>query len=140
MIGGMSDLTIPAEDPHGGHLPECSACEACEQPDCCHHCICDRLRQCEQRVKDEARMGEYPRLAREFADGADLDGREDAVRAALRQLEIVRRYARDAALDAAREAVAALPVLDVTDGPEGAFVVRLDEALAAIDALREVER
>lgn len=72
-------------------------------------CICDRLRACEQRVFQEQIKG--------------------------RQHDMVMAYLRG--LDAAREAVAALPISGGFTTPEGRFeeVLKTD-ALAAIDALR----
>ena len=118
------------------HLPECPIAErrGTINP---VGCICDRLRQCEQRVKDETWMSEYARLAREFADGAEIEGREDAVRWALRQLENVRRLARDEVLDAARKAVAEAPI---AIREPAVLLLNRDVALAAIDALREKEK
>ena len=74
-------------------------------------CICDRLRACEARVRDE-----MP------ASGADATW-----------YLLGQRKGRTEALDAARDAVAAVHVWN-----EGQVAIRV-EALAAIDALRGTE-
>ena len=88
-----------------GHLPECWLVE---QPAMILRpfCICDRLRACQARVLD-----------------SDVDAE------ALRQNMAFRK-----GLDAAREAVAALP-----DTGASRVSVALSDALAAIDALRGAE-
>ena len=73
------------------------------------HCICDRLRACEQRVREEERGG--------------------APVAAIELAGYTRGYGE--ALDAARKAVAALIVFPQPVAPT------LEDALGAINALRE---
>lgn len=93
-----------------GHLPECWASDQIDRLD--PLCICDRLRACEQRVvSGPMSMPSY------------LNGRQ-------------RGYA--AGLDAARDAVAAVPPIDqwVDDNGLVSLVYDKGEALAAIDALR----
>ena len=117
------------------HLPECIhpqrdyPCSWCQEIDCECPCVCDRLRACEQRVRDEILTAAY-----------------ESAPAQVRQDEVARLYniGFADALDAAREAVAALePLLDVEKGMGGydccgcATVGYLwTDALAAIDALR----
>lgn len=96
------------------HLPECGVRKPCGV---CGNitygvCICDRLRACEQRV----RVNE-----RDWRDQAFGIG-----------------YA--AALDAAREAVAALPYTDNYDHECQWETVIREDAMAAIDALREEKK
>ena len=91
-----------------GHLPECPCANTSAHPEgclCCEvssPCICDRLRACEQRVL------------------------EDDVLAAAYHGEKGYEVGYQKGLDAAREAVAALPRL-----------TGVEAALSAIDALRE---
>ena len=101
------------------HLPECAVLRPADN----YYggaCICPSLRACEQRVRDEALKAEYLRYEE----------------AAIRDQDAAYRKGYAAALDAAREAVAALSVIDDLnlDVPE---VIRRVHALAAIDTLRE---
>lgn len=108
------------------HLPECWAKH---QSDPEAWCICDELRACEQRVEES--------IDRAWEQAAQL-----AV-----------AHARTATLDAAREAVAALDAYYAIEECEGnplekgdpedpdpwhqGHLIERDDALAAIDALRE---
>lgn len=98
-----------------GHLPECCRNDAFQMEP--FPCICDRLRACERRAA--------------FQRGVD-DAR-------LYGAAIAAAYA--AGLDAARDAVAATRGWFTHEYPEDAGhgmrpVLLLDDALAAIDALR----
>ena len=97
------------------HLPECqpTMCRCCD-PDCesCETCICDRLRACEQRVRS-AELAEAKAL---------LASRDEAW---------------FAAVEAARDAVAAIPHWDEDSGESLFRACDKDDALAAIDALKE---
>ncbi len=99
-----------------GHLPECLAAHPAT-PDAA--CICDRLRACEAR----ARASEFPLGVAVGKHDGFLEG-----------------YA--AALDAARAAVAALPITHCTWADPGdryahlRAVTSVDGALAVLDALR----
>ena len=80
------------------HLPECIhpqrdyPCSWCQEIDCECPCVCDRLRSCEQRVRDEILTAAY-----------------ESAPAQVRQDEVARLYniGFADALDAAREAVLA---------------------------------
>ena len=106
------------------HLPECPCNEAryqrMEAPMYGLLCICDRLRACEQRVREEERA----LIAVEQTTLAELNA----------------EYRKG--LDAAREALELLPVslvdtrFDPDDERRYMQAVRLTTALAAIDALR----
>ena len=98
------------------HLPECPAADPVWHPDYSAPCMCDRLRALEQRVRED-----------EFSYNGDIDT----------------AYGQgwDEALDAAREAVAALPPSPLPErwGVRTAMNFRGD-VLAAIDALREGQK
>jgi hypothetical protein len=99
----------------GDHLPECLIPDPGDWV--VYMCICDRLRACEARVE---------RVTREDDNRALWDNRQ-----------------WNAALDSARDAVAALSKPDfhwanATDGQCG-IEVGYEHALAAIDALRGAE-
>lgn len=98
------------------HLPECPLATACkhdyydEPPiqcaDCGEECFCDRLRACEKRVADDIW-------------GAIREGSQY-------------KSGFEGGLDAAREAVAALPKMKIA----GNFpLIDADDAISAIDAL-----
>ena len=118
MIGGMSDLTIPDEDPRGGHLPDCFLADPCTAPGphqpigdgscwkCVYPCICDRLRACEQRVENRFHFYTGPEV---YAKGYD-DALRDVVRAISTKPKQIGGYAEP--------------------------WIKLQDALAAIDALR----
>ena len=115
------------------HLPECTndlrwmlnpgewVNEETDEAECV---LCCMLRACEERVRDEERGG-APVAAIELAGYS-------------------RGYA--AALDAARKAVAALPKMNLSRGVIATevrnplYVVNRDQALTAIDALREEKK
>lgn len=103
------------------HLPECDCygrnhgeCALCNGE--CVLCICDRLRACEQRVREE--NDDYAYVATQ----AEADGR---------------RRGWNEALDAAREAVAG--VLHWSEGELG-LICNWNSVCDAIDALREEKR
>lgn len=107
----------------GGHIPRWMvghACVACKKP-----CICPALRACEQRVREsmEAEVQRFGsiRYRTGVTDGKAVLESEAAAWA-------TENYERG--LDAAREAVAALPIITIG-------LCDKDEALAAIDALKE---
>ena len=66
------------------HLPECPAADPAEDDDC-WHCICDRLRQAEQRVLNKARDAVAPmeavvlRIAATLLRHPSEDERHDAL-------------------------------------------------------------
>lgn len=95
------------------HLPECNCTcsDCCGSSSPCRYCICDRLRACEQRVENRFHFYTGPDV---YASGYT------------------------AALDAAREAVEALPPSSLPErwGIRTAMNFRGD-VLAAINALRE---
>lgn len=101
------------------HLPECpvSPAEVAARKNDGHPralCICDRLRACEQRVKEESARGFAP-----FLITSPLNH------------DILCQMSYNAGLDAAREAVA-------TTG--GSMWIGKAETLAAIDALRATDQ
>ena len=118
------------------HLPECSHSLPVVSPLDFHlettHCICDRLRACEQRKDAEhtdCRCNELEAMA-------IVDGKYESVAINGQLLE-----RRDVVLQEARDAVAALDVQRAMatgkDGlPHATDLVSRDEALDAIDALR----
>ena len=73
-------------------------------------CLCDRLRACEQRVEEA------------------MD------RAWTQTVALAVAHTRTATLDAARESVAALKIGPLTTGT---LLLKREDALAAIDALRQ---
>lgn len=102
------------------HLPECPI--TVHKGECCYDdplfgfpCWCDTLRACEQRVRDEERGWEGAVV---IARAGYEDG-----------------YA--AALDAAREALDALPTEQTVKEGVSEFWVEINHAIAAIDALKE---
>jgi len=114
------------------HLPECPILEPCSadttqhcycsrQNACIHdemECICDRLRACEERVREDERSNNF--TPDDFANA------------------MAESYRRG--LDTAREAVLGAKAVDVACDralDEPAQFVWLNNALAAIDALRE---
>ena len=93
------------------HLPECPTLDASPFVDEGWDegpCICDRLRACEQRVYDERNEAWVKKC----------------------------RASERHALDAAREAVAGLPVIKEWWEAKGDYVHGIEDALAAIDALK----
>ena len=101
------------------HEPECPCIDKAEHPDgclCCEvasPCICDRLRACEQRVRNQD-------IATHHADLKEA-----------KALLASRDEAWFAGVDAAREAVAALRTTAYESSSPW------QRALSAIDALRE---
>jgi hypothetical protein len=113
---GFVALQVGADDEH---LPECPLSRP-RDVDC--GCVCHLLRACEQRVEEA------------------MD------RAWTQTVALAVAHTRTTTLDAAREAVAALTAgrerMDYEDGPEvygahNAYIDCVDDALAAIDALRD---
>ena len=94
----------------------CANCNRDDIPPWERVCICDRLRACEQRVRQD----EQQKIRSAHLTGIQVSEVNKAY---------VSGYKR--ALDAAREAVAALHI----DYPSG-----VTAALAAIDALREAQK
>ena len=91
------------------HLPECDHAQ-CVRGCGKHRCICDRLRDCEQRVRMDGINAVVAAQANSYQQG----------------------------VAAAREAVAAAPAYYCEDQWSGADTHRLlSEALAAIDNLKE---
>lgn len=117
------------------HLPECPVPEMdglwglpMHPEDAKANCICPSLRACEQRVRENERQ----KIRTSYLTGIQVSEVNKAY---------VSGYSR--ALDAAREAVAALiPRFTQTDGwlMGQEIWAALDIALAAIDALREETR
>ena len=103
------------------HLNECQ----CYEGSCCSwmvnctcQCICDVLRACEERVREDEQSNN-------FSPDIHWDGMAEA-------------YQRG--LDAAREAVLGAKAVDIAYGrglDEPAQFIWLNNALSAIDALRE---
>ena len=98
------------------HLPECWIVS---QSNPLNGCICTELRACEQRVRMED--DDYAYVAAQ----AEADGR---------------RHGWAAGLDAAREALDALPTEQTVKEGVSEFWVEINHALAAIDALREEQK
>lgn len=97
------------------HLPECGAPDhALSQKWEQTYCICDRLRDCETRVREETFDADWSEMGQLAAAG------------------IFRRQAYLAALDAARDAVESL-----SPRYDGEWRIKYTDALAAIDALKE---
>ena len=116
------------------HLPECWAKHESDPP---AWCICDELRACEQRVSEEQCSTCCTRAEKQYVV----------------EFNSGRRVGYEAALDAAREAVAALDAYYALEECQGnplekgdpedpdpwqqGHLIERDDALAAIDALRE---
>ena len=108
------------------HLPECIhpqrdyPCSWCQEIDCECPCVCDRLRSCEQRVRDEILTAAY-----------------ESAPAQVRQDEVARLYniGFADALDAARERIMRLPY-EIDEE----ILVDRDEVIGWIDALREEQK
>ena len=97
------------------HLPEC---EWSDNTRVNRHCICPALRACEQRVREERE-----------ADGPWF-------RSVVHDCCVDKQTAYAGGVQAARDAVAAIPHWD-EDSSESLFrACDKDDALAAIDALR----
>ena len=108
------------------HLPECAVLRPADN----YYggaCICPSLRACEQRVRDEALKAEYLRYEE----------------AAIRDQDAAYRKGYAAALDAAREAVAAKAMHSpkcfalLPDFDERDCNCAVAYSIAAIDALKE---
>lgn len=116
------------------HLPECDVLHIAGDDDGAF-CICRQLRACEQRVRDEP----FGDSGKALLDKGYVAGREDE-RRALFDDEGPYTAGFNTGVQCARDAVAALaPTTVVLDGPlPVVHNVRISDALAAIDALREV--
>ena len=119
------------------HLPECDEHWMQDREALFPYCICNALRACEQRVRLEMALTHE----REWIEARDA-GYEAGLKATHEDPNILASYSWSqgyaAALDAAREAVAALPPSPLPErwGVRTAMNFRGD-VLAAIDTLRK---